>query len=59
MHALQSFSIVMLCALVWITIILGLIFAEEITIYDGKYWVEERVRDGNTFAQGFEDQRSC
>ena len=37
MHAIQSFLIVVLCAFVWLTIILGFVLAEGITIY-GKDW---------------------
>ena len=48
MHAIQSFLIVVLCAFVWLTIILGLALAEEITIYDKDWQVKERIQDGTT-----------
>ncbi len=34
MHTIQSFLIVVLCGFVWLTIILGLALAEDVTIYD-------------------------
>ena len=34
MHTIQSFLIVVLCGFIWLTIILGLALAEDITIYD-------------------------
>ncbi len=34
MHAIQSFLIVILCVFVWITIILSLALAGDVTIYD-------------------------
>ena len=49
MHAIQSFLIVVLCALVWLTIILGLALAEEITIYDKDRRVKERIQDGTIY----------
>ncbi len=45
MHAIQSFLIVVLCGFVWLTIILGLALAEEITIYDKDWRVKERIQD--------------
>ncbi len=41
MHAVQSFLIVVLCAFVWLSIILGLVLAEDITIYDKDWQVKE------------------
>ena len=46
MHAIQSFLIVILCGFVWLTIILSLALAEEITIYDEDWRVKERIQDG-------------
>jgi hypothetical protein len=37
MHTIQSFLTVVLCGFVWLTIILGLALAGEVTIYD-KDW---------------------
>ncbi len=37
MHAIQSFLIVVLCGFAWLAVILGLVLAEDITIYD-KDW---------------------
>ena len=48
MHAIQSFLIVVLCAFVWLTIILGFVLAEEMTIFDKDWWVKERIQDGKT-----------
>ncbi len=48
MHAIQSFLIVVLCGFVWLTIILGLALAEEITIYGKDWQVKERIQDGKT-----------
>ncbi len=49
MHAIQSFLIVVLCGFVWLTIILGLALAEEITIYDKDWQVKERVQGGKSY----------
>jgi alpha-N-acetylglucosamine transferase len=49
MHTIQSFLIVVLCAFVWLTIILVLAFAEEITIYDKDWKVKERIQDGTIY----------
>ena len=43
MHTVQSFLIVVLCGFVWLTIILSLALAEEITIYDQDWQVKERM----------------
>jgi hypothetical protein len=53
MHAIQSFLIVVLCVFVWLTIILGLVLAEEITIYDRDWQVKERVRGGTIYDRGW------
>ena len=45
MHTIQAFLIVVLSALVWITIILSLALAEEVTIYDKDWRVKERTQD--------------
>ena len=49
MHAIQSFLIVVLCALVWLSIILSLALAEEVTIYDKDWRVKERIQDRKTY----------
>ena len=49
MHAIQSFLIVVLCGFVWLTIILGMALAEEMTIYDKDWRVQERVQDGTIY----------
>ena len=49
MHAIQSFLIVVLCAFVWLSIILSLALAEEVTIYDKDWRVKERIQDGKTY----------
>ncbi len=49
MHTIQSFLIVVLCGFVWLTIILGLALAEEITIYDRDWKVKERIQDGKIY----------
>jgi hypothetical protein len=49
MHTIQSFLIVVLCGLVWLTIILGLALAEDITIYDKEWQVKEPIQDGKTY----------
>ncbi len=49
MHTIQSFLIVVLCGFVWLTIILGLALAEEITIYDKDWQVKERIQDGTIY----------
>jgi hypothetical protein len=48
MHAIQSFLIVVLCGFVWLTIILGLALAEDLTIYDKDWRIKERIQDGKT-----------
>ncbi len=48
MHAIQSFLIVILCGFVWLTIILGLALAQEITVYDKDWRVKERIQDGKS-----------
>jgi hypothetical protein len=49
MHTIQSFLIVILCGFVWLTIILGLALAEEITICDKDWQVKERIQDGTIY----------
>ena len=49
MHAIQSFLIVVLCGFVWLTIILGFVLAEEITIYDKEWQVKERIHGGKIY----------
>jgi hypothetical protein len=49
MHAIQSFLIVVLCGFVWLTIMLSLILAEEITIFDKDWRVKERIQDGTIY----------
>ena len=49
MHTIQSFLIVVLCAFVWLTIMLSLILAEEITIFDKDWRVKERIQDGTIY----------
>jgi hypothetical protein len=49
MHTIQSFLIVVLCGLVWLTIILALAFAGEVTIYDKDWQVKERIQDGTIY----------
>jgi len=49
MHTVQSFLIVVLCGFVWLTIILSLALAEEITIYDKDWQVKERIQDGTIY----------
>ena len=49
MHKVQSFLIVVLCGFVWLTIILGLALAEEITIYNQDWRVKERIQDGTVY----------
>lgn len=46
MHTSQGFLTVVLCGFVWMTIILGLAIAEEMTIFDKDWRVKERIRDG-------------
>ena len=48
MHAIQSFLIVILCGFVWLSIILGFVLAEEITIYDKDWRGKERIQEGKT-----------
>ncbi len=49
MHTIQAFLTVVLCGFVWLTIILGLAIAEEITIYDKDWQVKERIQDGTIY----------
>jgi hypothetical protein len=49
MHAIQSFLVVVLCGFVWLTIILGLALAEEITIYDRDWRVKGHIEDGKVY----------
>ncbi len=49
MHAIQSFLIVVLCGFVWLTIILGLVLAGEITIFDREWRIKERIQDGTIY----------
>ena len=51
MHAIQSFLIVVLCGLVWLTIILGLALAEEITIYNKDWRIKERSKGSEVRGQ--------
>jgi hypothetical protein len=48
-HTIQSFLTVVLCGFVWLTIILGLALAGEVTIYDRDWQVKERIRDGTIY----------
>ena len=49
MHAIQSFLVVVLCGFVWLTIMLSLALAEEVTIYDKEWRVKERIQDGTIY----------
>jgi hypothetical protein len=49
MHPMQAFLTVVLCGLVWLTIILSLALAEDITIYDKDWRVKERIQDGKIY----------
>ena len=49
MHTIQSFLVVVLCGFVWLTIILSLALAEEITIYDKDWQVKEGIQDGTIY----------
>ncbi len=49
MQAMQWFLTVALCTLFWITTILDLGFAEEITIYDKDWRVKERIQGGTIY----------
>ena len=49
MHTIQSFLIVVLCGFVWLTIILSVALAEEVTIYDKDWQVKERIQDGTIY----------
>jgi hypothetical protein len=49
MHTIQAYLIVVLCGFVWLTIILGLALADEITIYDKDWQVKERIQDGTVY----------
>jgi len=49
MHTIQSFLIVVLCGFVWLTIILSVALAEEVTIYDKDWRVKERIQDGTIY----------
>ncbi len=51
MHTTQSFLIVVLCGFVWLTIILSLGLAEEVTIYDKDWQVKERIQDGTIYGR--------
>jgi alpha-N-acetylglucosamine transferase len=49
MQTIQAFLTVVLCGFVWLTIILGLALAEEVTIYDKNWQVKERIQDGTIY----------
>ena len=49
MRARWNLLPVFLCSMIWISIILGLGFAQEITIYDKDWRVKERIRDGTIY----------
>jgi hypothetical protein len=49
MHTIQAFLIVVLCGFVWLTIILSLALAEEVTIYDKDWRVKEQIRGGTIY----------
>ena len=49
MHTIQAFLTVFLCGFFWLTIILSLALAQEITIYDEHWRVKERIRDGTIY----------
>jgi hypothetical protein len=53
MHTIQAFLTVVLCGFVWLTIILSLALAEEVTIYDKDWRVEERIQDGTIYARNW------
>jgi hypothetical protein len=57
MHTIQSFLIVVLCGFAWLTIILGLALAEEITIYDKDWQVKERIWDGTMYDRDWRVKR--
>jgi hypothetical protein len=40
---------VVLCGFFWLTVILGLALAEDITIYDKDWQVKERIQDGKIY----------
>jgi hypothetical protein len=58
MHTIQAFLIVVLSGFVWLTFILGLALAEEVTIYDRnwnpeKHTDKDRIYDKNWNLNGY------
>jgi len=49
MQTIQAFLTVVLCGFVWLTIILSLALAGEVTIYDRDWRVKERIQDGTIY----------
>ena len=49
MPTIQAFLTVVLCGFVWLTIILSLALAEEVTIWDKDSRVKERLQDGTIY----------
>jgi hypothetical protein len=49
MQAIQSFLIVVLCAFIWLTIMLSLVVGEEISIFDNGWRVKGRIQDGKSY----------
>jgi hypothetical protein len=49
MHTVQAFLIVVLSGFVWLTFILGLALAEEVTIYDKDWRVKEYIQGGTIY----------
>jgi hypothetical protein len=49
MHTVQAFLTVVLSGFVWLTLILGLVLAEEATIYDKDWKAKERIQDGTIY----------
>ena len=49
MHTIQAFLTLVLCFFFWLTIILSLALAQEITIYDNDWRVKERIQDGTIY----------
>ena len=53
MPTIQAFLTVILCGFIWLTIVLGLALAGEVTIY-GKDWkAKERNQDGRVCNQSW------
>jgi hypothetical protein len=48
MHTIQAFYLVVLCGFFWLTIILGLALAGDVTIFDENWRIKERVAEEAT-----------